>query len=64
MKSKGEREICIQLNAKFQIIARRDKKTFNEQFFLIEGNNKRGKTEDFFRKIGNIQGAFSPKMVQ
>ena len=54
MKSKGEREICIQLNAKFHKIARRDKKTFNEQFFLIEENNKRGKTEDFFRKIGNI----------
>ena len=28
----------------------------------MEENNKRGKTRDFFRKIGNIKGAFHPKM--
>ena len=27
-KSKGERETCTHLNAKFKIIARRDKKAF------------------------------------
>ena len=35
---------------------------FNEQCLIIEENNKRGKTSDLFRKIGNIQGAFHPKM--
>ena len=63
MKSKGERERYIQLNAEFQKIARRDTKAFfNEQCLIIEENNKRGKTRDLFRKIGNIQGAFHPKM--
>ena len=28
----------------------------------MEENNKRGKTRDFFRKIGNIKGAFHPKI--
>ena len=28
----------------------------------MEENNKRGKTRDLFRKIGNIKGAFCPKM--
>ena len=28
----------------------------------MEENNKRGKTRDLFRKIGNIKGAFHPKM--
>jgi len=62
-ESKGKREKFIQLNAKFQKIARRDKKVFfNEQCLIIEGNSKRGKTRDFFRKVGNINGAFHPKM--
>ena len=29
----------------------------------MEENNKRGKTRDLFRKIGNIKGAFCPKMI-
>ena len=63
MKSKGERDRYIQLNAEFQRIARRDKKVFfNEQCLIIEGNNKRGTTRDLIRKIGNIKGAFHPKM--
>jgi len=62
-KSKGERERYIQLNAEFQRTARRDKKAFfNEQCLIIEENNKRKKTRDLFRKIGNIEGAFFPKM--
>ena len=63
MKNKGKRESYIQLNAEFQRIARRDKKAFfNEQCIIIEKNNKRGKTRDLFRKIGNIKGTFYPKM--
>ena len=62
-ESKGKREKFIQLNAKFQKIARRDKKVFfNEQCLIIEGNCKRGKTRDFFRKVGNINRALHPKM--
>ena len=38
MKSKGERERYIQLNAEFQRIARRDKKAFlNERCKEVEG---------------------------
>ena len=62
-KSKEERERYIQLNADFQRIARRDKKAFfNEWCLIIEENSKRGKPRDLFRKIGNIKGAFRPKM--
>ena len=44
-------------------MARRDKNAFfNELCLIIEENNKRGKTRDLFRKIGNIKGAFCPKM--
>ena len=63
MKSKGERERYIQLNAEFQRIARRKKAFFNQQCLIIEENNKRGKTRDLFRKTGNIKGTFCPKMV-
>ena len=63
MKTKGERKRCTQLNAEFQRIARRDKKAFfNDQCLKIEENNRRGKTRDLFRKIGNIKGTFFPKM--
>ena len=52
MKSKGERESYIQLNAEFQRVARRDKRDFfNDQCLIIQENNKRGKTRDFFRKL-------------
>ena len=62
-KSKEEREKCIQLNAEFRKIARRDKKAFfDEQCLIIEGNNKRGKTRDLFRKTGNIKEEFHPKV--
>ena len=63
MKTKGERERCTQLNAEFQRIARRHKKAFfDDQCLKIEENNRRGKTRDLFRKIGNIKGTFFPKM--
>ena len=63
VKSKGDREGYIKLNAEFQRIARRDKKDFfNEQCIKIEENNTRGKTRDLFRKIGNIKRTLCPKM--
>ena len=52
MKSKGERESYIQLNTEFQRVARRDKRDFfNEQCLIIQANNKREKTRDYFRKL-------------
>ena len=62
MKSKGERERYIQLNAVFQRIARRDQDFFNQQCIKLEENSKRRKTRDLFRKIGNIKGTFHPKI--
>ena len=35
---------------------------FNEQCIKLEENNRRGKTRDLFRKIGDISGTFFPKM--
>ena len=59
-------ERYIQLNPEFQRIARKDKKAFfNEQCRKIEGEkkrNRRGKTRDLFRKIGNIKRKLCPKM--
>ena len=51
-KSKGEKERYKHLNAEFQRIARRDKKTFfSNQCKEIEENNRMGKTRDLFKKI-------------
>ena len=56
VKSKGESERYIQLNAEFQRIARKDKKAFfNEQCKEIEENNRKRKTRDHFMKTGNIK---------
>ena len=56
-KSKGKRERYMQLNAKLQRIARRDKKAFlSEQCKEVEENNRMGRARDLFRKIGNIKG--------
>ena len=45
-----------------QRIARRDKKAFfNEQCLTMKENNKRSKTRDLIRKIGNIKEAFCGK---
>ena len=47
VKSKGEKERYIHLNAEFQRIARREKKAFlSDQCKEIEENNKMGKTTD------------------
>ena len=62
-KSKGEKERYSHLNAEFQRIARRDKKTFlSEQCKEIEENNRMGKTRDLFKKIRDTKGTFHAKM--
>ena len=61
-KGKGERERCIQLNAEFQRIARRDKKAFlSEQCREIEENNRMEKTRDLFKNIGDTKETFHAK---
>ena len=62
-KSKGEKESYKHLNAKFQRIARRDKKAFfRDQRKEIEENNRMGKTRDLFKKIRDTKGTFHAKM--
>ena len=61
-KGKGEKERYIHLNAEFQRIARRDKKTFlSDQCKEIEENKRIGKTRDLFKKIRDIKGTFHAK---
>ena len=63
VKSKGEKERYTHLNAKFQRIARRDKKAFlSDQCKEIEENNRMGKTRDLFKKIRDSKGTFHAKM--
>ena len=51
------------LNAEFQRIARRDKKSFlSNQCKEIEENNRMGKTRDLFKKIRDTKGTFHAKM--
>ena len=62
MKSTGENERYKHLNAEFQRIARRNKKTFlSDQCKEIE-NNKMGKTRHLFKKIRDSKGIFHAKM--
>jgi len=57
VKCKGEKERYTYLNAEFQRIARRDKKTFlSEQCKEIGENNRMGKTRDLFKKIRDTKG--------
>ena len=63
MKSKGEKERYKHLNAKFQRIARRDKKAFlSDQCKEIEENNRMGKTRHLFKKIRDTKITFHAKM--
>ena len=62
VKGKGEKERYTHLNAKFQRIARRDKKAFSDQCKEIEENSRMGKTRDLFKKIRDIKGIFHAKM--
>ena len=59
VKSKGEKESYKHLNAEFQRITRRDKKSFfSDQLKEIEENNKMGKTRDLFKKIRDTKETF------
>ena len=63
VKGKGEKERYTHLNAEFQRIARRDKKTFLiDQCKEIEENDRMGKTRDLFKKIRDSKGTFHAKM--
>ena len=63
VKGKGEKKRCNHLNAEFQRIATRDKKTFlSDQCKEIEENNRTGKTRDLFKKIKDTKGTFHAKM--
>ena len=58
-KGKGEKERYTCLNAKFQRIARKDKKAFlSNQCKEIAENNRMGKTMDLFKKIRDTKGTF------
>ena len=62
MKRKGEKERYKHLNAKFQRIARRDKKAFLcDQCKEIKEKNRMGKTRDLFKKIRDTKGTFHAK---
>ena len=63
VKGKEEKERYTHLNAEFQRIARRDKKTFfSDQCKEIEENNRMGKTRDLFKKIRDTKGTSHAKM--
>ena len=64
VKGKGEKESYTHLNAKFQRIAKRDKKAFlsDQCKKKIEENNRMGKTRDLFKKIRDTKGIFHAKM--
>ena len=51
------------MNAEFQRILKRDKKAFlSDQCKTIEENNRMGKSQDLFKKIGDTKGMFHAKM--
>ena len=63
VKSKGEKERYIHLNAKFQRIARRDRKAFlSDQCKEMEENSRIEKTRDLFKKIRDTNETFHSKM--
>ena len=63
VKGKGEKERYTHLKAKFQRIARRDKKAFlSDQYKKIEESSRMGKTGDLFKKISDTKGTFHAKM--
>ena len=62
-KGKEEKERNTHLNAEFQRIARKDKKTFlSDQCKEIEENNRMGQTRDLFKKLRATKGIFHAKM--
>ena len=64
-QGKGEKERYTYLNAKFQRIARKDKKAFfSDKCKEIEENNRVGKTRDLFKEIIDTKGIFHVMMAQ
>ena len=63
MPSEGEKERYMQMNAEFQRVSRRDRKTFlSDQHKEREENNRMGKTRDLFKKIRDTKGTLHAKM--
>ena len=53
------------MNAKFQRIARREKKVYlSDQCKEIEENSKMGKTRTLFKKIKDTKGIFMKRWAQ
>ena len=64
VKSKGEKERYIHLNAKFQRVARKDKKAFHsDQCKEIEENSRRRKTRDIFMKMEIPRDSFMQELA-
>ena len=62
-KGEGERKRYTYLNAEFQRISRRDKKSLlTEPCKEIEENNRMGKTRDLVKKIRDTKGTFHAKL--
>ena len=62
VKGKGEKERYTHLNAKFQRIARRNKKALlSDQCNKKAENNRMGKTRGLFKKIRDTRGIFHAK---
>ena len=62
-RRKGVKERYKHLNAEFQRIARRDKKSFlSYQCKEIKENNRMGNTRDPFKNIRDTKGTFHTKM--
>jgi len=65
VKGKGEKERYTHLNAEFQRIARKDKKTFlSDQCKQIEENNRTGMTRDLLKKIRDTKEHFIQRWAQ
>jgi len=67
VKSKGEKERNIQLNAEFQRTARRDKKAFQSEKCKErekKKKNRMGKTRDLFKKLGIPRKHFMQRWAQ
>ena len=62
VKSKIEKERYKHLNAEFQRIARREKKTCQSEQAKREENDKLGNTRGLFKKIIDTKGTFHAKM--
>ena len=62
-KGKVVKERYTHLNAEFQRVGRREKKTFlSDQCKEIEENNRMGKTRDLFKTLRDNKGTFHAKM--